>query len=68
MSYSPPTKKTIMFSFLVLLIGIVIGIYEIYDGLGKTLGVQSNYILLAGFILCFLSWFIIYIGVRVRGL
>ena len=68
MSYSPPTKKTIMFSFLVLLIGLVIGIMEIYDGLGKTLGVPSNYLLLAGFILCFLSWLIIYIGVRVRGL
>ncbi len=68
MSYSPPTKKTIMFSFLVLLIGMVIGIWEVYDGLSATLGVPANYILLAGFILCFLSWLIIYIGVRVRGL
>ena len=68
MSYSPPTKGTILFSFLVLIIGIGIGIYEIYDGLSATLGVPANYILLAGFILCFLSWLIIYIGVRVRGL
>ena len=68
MSYSPPTKGTIIFSFLVLLIGLAIGIYEIYNGLAKTLGVPSNYLILAGFILAFLSWLIIYIGVRVRGL
>ena len=68
MSYRPPTKSTIMFSFLVLLIGLVIGIWELYDGLGKTLGVDSTYLILAGFILAFLSWLIIYIGVRVRGL
>lgn len=68
MSYSPPTKGTIIFSFLVLLIGLVIGIWEIYDGLSSTLGVPSNYLLIAGFILCFLSWIIVYIGVRVRGL
>ncbi|TFG15716.1 MAG: hypothetical protein EU535_01275 [Promethearchaeota archaeon] len=68
MSYSPPTKGTLILSFLILLIGIVIGIWEIYDGLSKILGVPSNYILLAGFILTFLSWIIVYIGVRVRGL
>ena len=68
MSYSPPTKGTLVLSFLILLIGIIIGIWEIYDGLSKTINVQSNYILLGGFILTFLSWIIVYIGVRVRGL
>jgi hypothetical protein len=68
MSYSPPTKGTLILSFLVLIIGIAIGIWEIYDGLSKMIGVNSTYILLAGFILAFLSWIIVYIGVRVRGL
>lgn len=68
MSYSPPTKGTIIFSFLVLIIGIAIGIWEVYDGLSSMIGVNSNYIIIAGFVLTFLSWLIMYIGVRVRGL
>jgi hypothetical protein len=68
MSYSPPTKKTIMLSFLFLLIGIIIGIWELYDGLSTILNINSNYLIIAGFGLVFLSWIIMYIGVRVRGL
>lgn len=68
MAYSPPTKATLIFSFLILLIGVIIGILEIYDGLSKTLNIPSNYILLAGFVLTILSWIIVYIGVRLRGL
>ena len=67
MPYSPPTKGTIILSFLILLIGLAIGIWEIYDGLSKMIGIDSSYILLAGFILTFLSWLLMYIGVRLRG-
>jgi hypothetical protein len=68
MPYSPPTKKTIILSLIILLIGLVIGVWEIYDGLSKTVGIDSTYILLIGFILTFLSWLLMYIGVRLRGL
>jgi hypothetical protein len=68
MAYSPPKKATIILSLLFLLIGIIIGIWEIYDGLSKTLNINSNYILIGAFILTLISWLIMYIGVRVRGL
>jgi hypothetical protein len=67
MPYSPPTKATVILSLLILLIGIIIGIWEIYDGLSKMVNVSPNYVLLGAFILTFLSWLIMYIGVRLRG-
>ncbi|MFX1259627.1 MAG: hypothetical protein ACFFAN_17370 [Promethearchaeota archaeon] len=67
MSYSPPKKGTIILAFLVLLIGIIIGIWELYDGLSTSLNIDSNYLIIAGFILTFFSFLIMYIGVKARG-
>jgi len=63
MSYSPPTKKTVMLSFICLLIGIVLGIL----GFLGLVGDLSQIIVYIAFGLCFFAWLLMYIGVRFRG-
>lgn len=63
MSYSPPTKRTIYISFLLLVIGIVlalVGFFHLVKG-------YSDWFIYIGFGLVVLSWILMYIGVRVRG-
>jgi hypothetical protein len=68
MPYSPPTKKTVLISFFVLLIGIAIGIVELSDGsFSASWGLTSMQVMYIAFGLCFLSWIIMMIGVLVRG-
>lgn len=68
MPYSPPTKKTVLFSLLVILIGIGIGILELSDGsFSASWGLSSMQVMYIAFGLCFLSWIIMMIGVLVRG-
>jgi len=68
MTYSPPTKKTVMLSLLVLLIGIGIGILEFSDGsFSASWGLSSMLVMYIAFGLCFLSWIIMMIGVLFRG-
>ncbi|MFX1393225.1 MAG: hypothetical protein ACFFAH_06565 [Promethearchaeota archaeon] len=64
MSYSPPTKRTIIISFLLLIIGIVLGLLGF---LGLVKGYNDIFIYI-GFGLIVLSWLLMYIGVRFRGL
>jgi hypothetical protein len=63
MPYSPPKRVTIMLSLLILIIGIVLGIC---GNLGY-LGSYSNICVYVGFGLCFLSWLLMWIGVKFRG-
>jgi len=68
MAYSPPTKKTVMLSLLVLLIGIGIGIIEFSDGsFSASWGLSSMLVMYIAFGLCLLSWIIMMIGVLLRG-
>jgi len=63
MSYSPPTKRTIMISFLLLVIGIVLAIVG-FLGLVKGF---NDWLIYIGFGLIILSWILMFIGVRFRG-
>ena len=66
--YSPPTKKTVLLSLFVLLIGIGIGIMELADGgISASWGLTSMQVMYIAFGLCFLSWIIMMIGVLFRG-
>lgn len=64
MSYSPPTKRTIIISFIILLVGIILGILAF---LGVFKGF-NEWIIYIAFALIIFSWILMYIGVRFRGL
>ena len=77
MSYSPPKKVTIILSFIIFLIGFIFGliyIYEpdtIYDMFEDFIKDPEDFfkLFMTGcFILTLVSWFLLYLGVRVRGL
>ncbi|MBD3254599.1 MAG: hypothetical protein GF383_05875 [Candidatus Lokiarchaeota archaeon] len=68
MSYSPPKKATVIMSLIILLIGILLGILGFFDVIPRINGNNYNeYFVIAGFILSFLAWLIMYLGVRIRG-
>ena len=77
MSYSPPKKVTVILSFIILLIGIIFGliyiyesdtIYDLFKDFIKDPVDFTKIFLTVCFILTLLSWLLIYLGVRVRGL
>ena len=77
MSYSPPKKVTVILSFIILMIGIIFGliyaydpetIYDLFKDFIKDPVDFAKIFLTACFILTLLSWLLIYLGVRVRGL
>lgn len=65
MSYSPPTKRTILISFILLIIGLVLGLIGF---LGLVALGYNRWLTYIGFGLIVLSWLLMYIGVRFRGL
>ena len=65
MGYSPPKKATVMLSFLILIIGIILGICGVLNVIKG--GNISDYLIYAGLGLCFLSWLLMWIGVKLRG-
>ena len=68
MAYSPPTKKTVMFSLICVLLGIILGILGFLNLIPSAGGVNWNNIMVyIGFGLCFLAWLLMYIGVRMHG-
>ncbi|MBY9005827.1 MAG: hypothetical protein KGD63_03630 [Candidatus Lokiarchaeota archaeon] len=72
MNYSPPTKKTIELSLFILIAGISLvmtGYQELITEDIVFLNININvWCFFGGFLLSLLSWLIMYIGVRARGL
>ena len=74
MAWTPPTKFTVIFSFLLLVIGLFI-LIELFFSLAGILPVLAlgpfNSLETWGIIgmgLVFLAWFFMFLGVRVKGL
>ena len=74
-AYSPPKKITIIISLLLLVLGFVFGIIAFLGYAGEWLsflalgGYSARQVCyLLGFIFCGLAWFLIVLGVMVRGL
>jgi hypothetical protein len=77
MSYSPPKKATIILSFIIFLIGFIFGliyiyepdtIYDIFEDFIKDPEDFFKLFMTGCFILTLVSWLLLYLGVRVRGL
>ena len=74
MAWTPPTKFTVMFSFLCLAGGLFI-LIELFFGLTGVLPVlalgtfSSNETWgIIGMALVFFAWFLMFLGVRLKGL
>lgn len=73
MAWTPPTKFTVMFSFLCLAVGLLI-LIEYFFSLGilppLTFGTftSDQWWGIFGMALVFLAWFLMFLGVRVKGL
>ena len=74
MAWTPPTKFTVMFSFLCLAGGLFI-LTELLLGLTTVLPVlvlgtfsSSETWGIIGMVLVFLAWFLMFLGVRLKGL
>jgi hypothetical protein len=74
MAWTPPTKFTVIFSFLLLVIGLYI-LIELFFSLAGILPVLAlgpfNSLETWGIIgmgLVFLAWFFMFLGVRLKGL
>ena len=74
MAWTPPTKFTVIFSFLFLAGGLTI-LAELLLGLTTLLPVlalgtfsSSETWGIIGMVLVFLAWFLMFLGVRVKGL
>ena len=74
MAWTPPTKFTVMFSFLCLagglfiLIELLLGLYSILPVLDLVTFSSSEIWGILGMVLVFLAWFLMFLGVRVKGL
>ena len=72
MTYNPPTQKTIELSLLILTIGIslvITGYQELITEDIVFLNININtWCFFGGLLLSLLSWLIMYIGIRVKGL
>ena len=74
MAWTPPTKWTVMFSFLVLAGGLFV-LTEIFFGFSGVLPVlalgtftPSETWGIIGMGLVFLAWFLMFLGVKLKGL
>jgi len=75
--YSPPKKITLIISFVVELLGIALGVFGALGmidpylaGIGITppVGVSIDLICeITGLIMTAVAWFIVYLGVKLRG-
>ncbi|MBD3212792.1 MAG: hypothetical protein GF311_09300 [Candidatus Lokiarchaeota archaeon] len=76
MTYSPPKKITVVISFLLLALGIIlmVSIYwipAVWDTLSTiTIGTLSpiEFWVIIGLGLVFLSWLLLFIGINYRGI
>jgi len=74
MAYSPPKKTTIIYSLIILLIGLILGviaflgeattIFPFLELFGYT---AEEICLLISFALSFLAWLLMFLGVKLRG-
>ena len=62
MGWSPPTKGTVIISFLLLLVGIVIYILSYYGIL------NFAYDNIIAFSLACVAWLLMFLGVKMKGL
>lgn len=74
MGWSPPTKVTVIFSLLFLLGGLFILIELFFNFFGIlpafSLGTLSSTETwgVIGMVLVFLAWFLMYLGVQIKGM
>ncbi len=72
MKYSPPTKSTVELSLLILIAGISLVITGYQESIKEELyflDIHANvWCFYGGFLLALLSWLIMYIGIRTKGL
>ncbi|MHA1657758.1 MAG: hypothetical protein ACTSUT_01375 [Promethearchaeota archaeon] len=71
MAYSPPKKATLIMSLILEIIGIIIGLMGLYGYctiIPINIGMDINQIcVILGFVLTLIGWFILYLGVKLRG-
>ncbi|MHA1265476.1 MAG: hypothetical protein ACTSRS_09600 [Candidatus Helarchaeota archaeon] len=72
MGWSPPRKITVVFSVLILILGLAIGLvatgFLVIPELEAFFGGNTSLMFLVSLILLGLAWLILLIGVLVRGL
>jgi len=67
MGWSPPKKITVVFSLLLLLLGLVLGLAG--TGLIQLdLGLDPNVMIILGFFVEAIAWALLMLGILVRGL
>ncbi len=72
MAYSPPKKTTLIMSLILEIIGIIIGLMGLYGYctiIPINIGTQliNEICVILGFVLTLIGWFILYLGVKLRG-
>ncbi len=72
MPYSPPKKSTLMLSLLLELLGVILafsGFLDTFAPQPVALGYNMNELcIIIGLILTLISWFIMFLGVKFRGI
>ncbi|MFX1533544.1 MAG: hypothetical protein ACFFDI_04850 [Promethearchaeota archaeon] len=67
MSWSPPRKTTVIISFLVVLIGLVIGALGFLGYVDPILPGMDTLAMLVGLIIAFIGWFLLFLGVKMTN-
>lgn len=65
--WSPPRKTTVSIYFLIVLIGIVLGFLGFMGVVDTILPGMDALAMLAGVIIAFIGWFILFLGVRISN-
>ena len=75
MQYSPPKKSTILFSFLIMFIGIILGVLGVMGQMSVLIpgtiifGLDADQLfILIGFLLVIIAWLLMFLGVLFRGI
>jgi len=75
MPYSPPKKSTILFSFLIMFIGIILGVIGVMGQMSVLIpgtiifGLDADQLfILIGFLLVIIAWLLMFLGVLFRGI
>ncbi len=73
MAWTPPTKFIVILSFIIALAGLILGsmgallMLDDFPALFEDLGPNGNAIFI-GVLLCFFSWVLMFLGVKLKGL
>ncbi|MFX0065109.1 MAG: hypothetical protein ACFFC7_23295 [Candidatus Hermodarchaeota archaeon] len=73
MGWSPPRKTTVIISFLVMLIGLVIGVLGFLEVFSTILPLvwifnTDTLAMLVGLIITFIGWLLLFLGVKMTNL